>query len=657
MKRAYSLFTVKSVDEEQRVIEGIATTPSTDRMGDIVEPEGAQFKLPLPLLWQHDSKQPVGEVVAAKATPDGITFQAQFAKIPEPGPLKDRIDAAWQSIKYKLVKGMSIGFNPIESSQIKDTWAEHFLKWEWLELSCVTIPANVDASITSIKSADQALLAASGDRQRQVVRLSSAPGASGTKPLPKGNPEMKTIAEQIASFEAKRQASAARMTEIMSKAAEEGRTLNEAETQEYDATKAEIKAVDEHLVRLKDHEKQLVSQAVEVIPAKVDGPEAGTKLRGASGIISVRAPQLEPGIKMARYAMALLRAKGNLNDALSLVQNNKGWMDSSPELAQVFKAAVATGDTTTATWASELVYAANLANEFIEFLRPQTIIGKIPSLTRIPFNVRVAGQNAGSSAFWVGQGQPVPVSKLGTFAITLGIAKAAGLVAVDDELVRSSSPSAEMLVRNDLGKAIAQFLDQQFLDPDFAAVANVSPASILNGVTPVTPSGTTSAALRADVQTLIDNWLAANLDPTGGVFIMPPTQALALSLMLNPLGQQLYPDISLTGGSIFGLPVVTSMSAKLSGSPSLGPIIALINAPQSFLADDGEVTISTSSEASIQMLDNPTNASTGGTTPTSVVSMFQTNSLAIKAVRYINWAKARATAAQYIANTAYVSGT
>ena len=99
------------------------------------------------------------------------------------------------------------------------------------------------------------------------------------------------------------------------------------------------------------------------------------------------------------------------------------------------------------------------------------------------------------------------------------------------------------------------------------------------------------------------------------------------------------------------------MSAKLSGSPSLGPIIALINAPQIFLADDGEVTISTSSEASIQMLDNPTNASTGGTTPTSVVSMFQTNSLAIKAVRYINWAKARATAAQYIANTAYVSGT
>ena len=654
MKRAYSLFSIKSIDEEQRVIEGIATTPSTDRMGDIVEPEGAQFKLPLPLLWQHNSREPVGEVIAAKASPEGITFKAQFAKILEPGALKDRIDAAWQSVKYKLVKGMSIGFSPLESAQIKDSWAEHFLKWEWLELSCVTIPANVDATITTIKSADEALLAASGEKQRLVVRLSSAPGASGTRPnFPKGNPEMKTIAEQIASFEAKRAASRARMDEIMGKAADEGRTLNEAETQEYDALKAEVKTVDEHLLRLKDHEAQMVERAVPLAPSKIDGPVAGSQARTvSSGIISVKA-NVEPGVRMARYAMALLRARGNLNDALSIAQNNKGWMDTTPELATVLKAAVAAGDTTTAGWAAELVYAQNLANEFIEFLRPQTILGRIPGLTQIPFNVRVAGQNAGSSAFWVGQGQPVPVSKLGTTSTTLGIAKAAGLVAIDDELVRSSSPSAELLVRNDLAKAIAQFLDTQFLDPDIAAVANVSPASVLNGVTPVTPSGADAAALRTDIQTLFGAWIAANLDPSQGVWIMPPTQALAIGAMLNPLGQPAFPGIGLKGGVLWDLPVITSMSAKLSGSPTLGNIIALVNAPEILLADDGQVTISTSSEASIQMLDNPANISTGATAETAMVSMFQTNSLAIKAVRYINWAKRRATAASFIAAAAY----
>lgn len=61
--RAWSTFEIKSVDEEQRIVTGIATTPATDRMGDIVESMGAEFKLPLPLLWQHDSDSPVGTVL------------------------------------------------------------------------------------------------------------------------------------------------------------------------------------------------------------------------------------------------------------------------------------------------------------------------------------------------------------------------------------------------------------------------------------------------------------------------------------------------------------------------------------------------------------------------------------------------------------------
>jgi hypothetical protein len=48
--RAYGSLTVKSVDEEQRTLTAIATTPTTDRMGDVVEPQGAEFDLPLPFL-------------------------------------------------------------------------------------------------------------------------------------------------------------------------------------------------------------------------------------------------------------------------------------------------------------------------------------------------------------------------------------------------------------------------------------------------------------------------------------------------------------------------------------------------------------------------------------------------------------------------------
>ena len=132
MNRAYSLLTVKAVDEEERIIEGVATTPSTDRAGDIVEPEGAKFNLPMPLLWQHDSRQPIGHVVSAKVSKNGITIRAKLAKMNEPGRLKDRLDEAWQSIKTGLVRGLSIGFKEIEAARIADTYSYRYLKWMWL---------------------------------------------------------------------------------------------------------------------------------------------------------------------------------------------------------------------------------------------------------------------------------------------------------------------------------------------------------------------------------------------------------------------------------------------------------------------------------------------------------------------------------------------
>ena len=111
--RAWSVLTVKSVNAERREIEGIASTPSVDRVGDVVEPLGAQFSLPMPLLAHHDSRAPVGHVTHAKAGKDGITIKAKLAQIAEPGPLKDRIDTAWQEIKSGLVRGLSIGFKPL----------------------------------------------------------------------------------------------------------------------------------------------------------------------------------------------------------------------------------------------------------------------------------------------------------------------------------------------------------------------------------------------------------------------------------------------------------------------------------------------------------------------------------------------------------------
>lgn len=156
MKRAYTTLSTKQVDEDTRTITGIASSISTDRMNDVMEPEGAQFDLPMPLLWQHIHTEPVGWVTRANVSGKKISITAKFAKVADPGRLRDRLEEAWQSVKAGLVRGLSVGFQAEEFS-ILDDGGLHFLKWEWLELSAVTIPANADAGISQVKRYDKGI--------------------------------------------------------------------------------------------------------------------------------------------------------------------------------------------------------------------------------------------------------------------------------------------------------------------------------------------------------------------------------------------------------------------------------------------------------------------------------------------------------------------
>lgn len=520
-------------------------------------------------------------------------------------------------------------------------------------------------------NASQSLAAASGEMPRFAVQMSSqsSPASRDTrKPVSLNEGTKMKIKDQITSYENRRAAHTARMDAIMEVAGTENRTLKPEEQEEYDTLDGEVEQIDSHLVRLRKQESRSVSTArtVDMSAAGGEGadkadPDKSSGQRGdksdkkSQAYITVT-PNVEKAIPFTRYAMAMARARGNTFNALQIAKNNQRWHDQTPEVEQILMAAVAAGDTNTAGWASELAYAQNLVGEFVNFLRPQTIIGRVPMLRNVPFNVRVGSQNSGSSAFWVGQGKPVPVSKLGTGAVTLGIAKAAGLVVLDEELVRNSQPSAELLVRDDLGAAVAQFTDVQFIDPAVAAVANVSPASITNLVEPIAASGTAATNFRADLLKLIQAVITQNIDPRGAVLIMTPSQALAISMMLSTNAVPIYPALTMNGGSLQGIPVVTSMSAQLTASPSAGEggMIILAVANEIMLADDGQVTIDASREAALEMLDNPTNQSTtGSVTATSMVSMFQTNSVAIKAVRFINWAKRRANIVAYIKDAAY----
>jgi len=664
---AYTLLDIKSVDKQKRIIVGTATTPTPDRVGDIINPLGVEFKNPLPLLWQHMSDKPIGTVKLQKPTKDGIEF---IASLPRPEEIKsqslrDRIEEAIESVELGLVRATSIGIRPLKYAYMKDGGID-FQETEVMELSLVTIPANAEATISQIKSICHS--GNSGDPNAKDTNsglttdkaVKSAPTVKASSKPKEASKMPKTVAEKISAFEETRAAKAAQLVKLAEGSdGDQMETLNEEQKSQHDALVSELKEIDEHLVRLNDTQKFVKEAAKEVTSETIT-----TEKSNGSSIVRAKVQANVPkGQSFVRYAQALTAGKGSVDASIRFCKSamKRGGWDNTPEVLDWLeldvssimreKAAVGVGTTTDATWASPLIAYNVMASEFIEYLRPNTIIGRIPGLRRVPFNIQMPRTTSASSAGWVGENAPKPVSAMAFDTVQLRWAKAAGIVVLTDELVRFSNPSAEAVVRQDLVDTITQFLDRQFVDPSVAAVTNVSPASITQGVTGVTPTGTNEAALRADVATLFANLLTLNLSPSGGVWIMTQQQALRLSLMVNSLGQSSFPNINAEGGTLFGYPVVASENIpSTTGSPTEGYPIIFALAKEILLADDGQVVLDASNQASIQLdgaPDSPPGAST------AYISMWQMNMTGLRAERWINWLKRRTGVVQFISSALY----
>lgn len=633
--KAFSTFEVKSFDEESREFWGIASTPTADRMKDIVEPLGARFKLPIPLLSKHDSSRPIGTVVEAKVSKAGIEYKAVIPKVSEPGVFKDRVDEAWHEIKYGVVRGVSIGFRP-DGDQIEQlsTGGLRFKKWEWHELSTVPIPANVEATISRIKSIATGEDGASADGLPEVVRKTS-PGVSGISiSRNQGKIMKKSISEQVQDLQNMVAEKSARMEEVMQKSLDEGRSSDAAESEEFDTLQSEVARLNEDLKRLKALEQMQIKTAAPV--------EAKTQVQADRS----RAPHIEvksrvpTKVLFGRYVKSLAMAKGNRYEAFQIASERYA---DTPEIGMLLKGTV--GTTTDADWAAPLVPLRNMQNDFIELLRNASIMSRIPGLRQVPFNVSMPLQLTGSTPAWVGQGSPKPTSDLSFGTVTLAINKVAGIVVITEELAMTSDPSAEGLIADDLVMQIGQFLDDAFINPAYAASGTVSPASITNGVTPIAAT----ADPQADLLALVQAWVAANKSMAGTVFVTDSATAAALSMVQNAFGQPQYNGIMLGGdsGTLLGRPLIVSDSVPTA---TAGGMLVLMKPSEILVADNGGVRVDISREASVQMATPPNDPPTASSV---FRSLWQENLVGIRAERFITWKKARPTSAMFLSGTDY----
>ena len=602
MDRAYSLLEIKSVDVERRMFSGVASTPSLDAHGDIVEPLGVSYTNPMPLRFEH--KITVGEVAFEPPTPTGVMFTATIPHVTEPGIVKTLTDEAWHSVKYRLVRGASLGFEqPTAVYKALPTGGKHYLKVRAREMSICTIAANQDATILTIKTLDQA-------------------HARRAAPEPKG-PAM-TIAERIQGLTNTRTDLGLRMRDVM-ESAPAGTTLDEERGKTVDELKLQIKNCDADLTRWRDMEAMQMTAAAPVTPQRIVSPYSQVSVKS----------NLPAGTSFIRFHCARIAAKAAGVDPASWAAAR--WDDTTPEVALALKAAVAPATATDAVWAAPLVNP-RISNDFIEMMRAATIIDKISGLNKVPFNTKIPTQTGGGTFNWVGEMKPKPVTSMAFSSVTLDWAKVAGITVLTQELIKLSSPQAEDVVRRSMVKDIAAFLDGQFVNPAVAAVAGISPASITNGA----PTAAATANPLADIMGLIAHFVNNNISVDGVHFLMSPTNALSLSFKTNTDGSAVFPGITAGGGTYKGLSFITSQT--------VGSLVIALQPGLIMMADDGAVTIDASTEASLQMDSAPMSPVDATTV---MVSMFQMNTVALRAERFITWKKSNPNAVKYLTAAAY----
>ena len=335
---------------------------------------------------------------------------------------------------------------------------------------------------------------------------------------------------------------------------------------------------------------------------------------------------------MAVKATALAaknNAKGIQTDALAVL---KHW-GAPQEVQDIIIAKAVVGTTTDANFASALVNQEVLTNEFIELLRPKTLLGRIEGFRRVPFNVKIPTQTGASTVGWVGEGQNKPATNPQFGTTTLGKHKVAGIVVMTDELIADSSPSAPLLVRDDLLLSMAQHADTAFIDPTKAAVDGVSPASITNGLVAddaFDATGTTAANYEADLLRAVKRFILANLTLEGAYWLMSETKAIELALLRDALGGAYFKGMDLGTDTKFLLNV------HVETSENVGNQIVLMKPSEILLADEGGVDIAMSSEATIQI------GMDASEPPKPImVNLFQQNMTAIRAEQFKTWKKAR----------------
>ena len=615
--------------------EFVMSDASVDRMGDVIDADGWQlkhFKAHPIALFNHDKDQIIGKWADVRVEKGQLLGRLELAA-EGTSPL---VDTVRKLVEQDILRAVSVGFRPLEQQPLTKDADKYFgpfrfMKSELLECSLVAVPANPNAlqTVKSLGLSDDLL--AEVFRKPVEVRTATAPAKPG-KALPPSGTHMKTLSQRIEDARKHLLSLRDKATELTNK-----EELDETEEALFEQLPAEIEQQEKALTKLEAMEKALTAgksdntsrQAArdgEVLPPQA--PRIGTAF-----------PKVKttPRDHLVRAMVVFGRAKASQKPLEDVLRDT--YRDDEVTGA-IIRAAVAPAQTTVAGWAAELVGTA-----IADLLQQLQLVSIYPSLaaagSRFTFGsngvIKIPARSATPkiNGSFVGEGQPIPVRRLGLASVTLTPKKMAVISEFTREMAMSSTPSIESVIREAMNEDTAEAIDQALIDA--TAADTVRPAGLRAGVAGLTPSTATTAfdKMIADIKALIAP-IVANRGGRRLVLLMNTAQSLSLSWVVTPNGEFIFADVA--NGTLRNLTVITSTTVPAG-------MLIMVDAADFASVTGDTAQFDVSDVATLHEEDTtPLPIGTAGSpavVAAPVRSLFQTASIAVRLLMDMNWTMRR----------------
>ena len=314
-------------------------------------------------------------------------------------------------------------------------------------------------------------------------------------------------------------------------------------------------------------------------------------------------PHQGKGIALARCVRATAASRLAGTGAEGALHNLKlwGYNEEAEAWADTRSKAMQAGDATQGGFLVPVQYV----QDFIAVLRSAAVMRKLrtPTIPMPTGTARIGKGTAGATANYVGESTNAPKTQMSTGQISLTFKKLMALVPVSNDLLRYSSPGADMIVRNDLTAAMSVKEDSAFIRGDGT---DGSPRGLrywAPGANVLTANATVSLQNTAtDLGRLMQQLMGNDIPMTSPSWVFAPRIYNYLVTLVTTTGNFIYQMEMVQNKTLWGYPfgmttgVPTGLDFTGAGSNDESEIY-FVDTAQGLIGEAESMSIDASQEA------------------------------------------------------------